>query len=375
MAVLLGIDRCSQENFSLLKGKRVGLITNHSGRDSNGRSTIDLLYNANGVKLTALFTPEHGLRGVADDAVSDAHDPITGLPIYSLYGTRLRPQPEQLLEVNVLVYDIQDIGVRFYTYISTLKYAIEAAAEAQIAFLVLDRPNPLGGQQIEGPLADADRLDFTACHPIPIRHGLTLGELATLYVRELKLPLQLDVVRLEGWKRSDYWDATNLTWINPSPNMRSLRQALLYPGIGLLEFTNLSVGRGTDTPFEWIGAPWIDARKLAAALNAASLPGVCFIPVQFQPSTRQYAGQTCSGVEIIVTHREVFRPVRTGLTIALALRQLFPEHWEPENYLRLLANQKVFQAIIQGAPKEEIFTMLEEDEQAFRERIAACLLY
>jgi uncharacterized protein YbbC (DUF1343 family) len=375
MPVLLGIDRCVQDNFALLKGKRVGLITNHSGRDSEGRSTLDLLYNANGVKLTALFGPEHGIRGIVDEPVSDSHDSITGLPIYSLYGARTRPQPEQLRDVDVLVYDIQDIGVRFYTYISTLKYAMEAAAEAQIAFIVLDRPNPLSGQLIEGPLAEIDRLDFTACHPIPIRHGLTLGELATLYVQELELPLQLDIVRLEGWERKDYWDATNLIWINPSPNMRSLRQALLYPGIGLLEFTNLSVGRGTDTPFEWIGAPWIDARKLAATLNAASLPGVCFIPVQFQPSTRQYAGHTCFGVEIIVTHREVFRPVRTGLTIALALRQLFPEYWETKNYLRLLANQKVFNAIVQNAPKEEIFTLLETDEQAFRERIASCLLY
>lgn len=374
MATILGIDKWAQESFASLRGKKLGLITNHTGLDSLGRSTLSLLFHSS-ASLKAIFSPEHGFLGSCDDGVSDSRDPATNLPIFSLYGERYSPTLEQLQELDALVYDIQDIGVRFYTYISTLKYCLEAAAKAQIGFIVLDRPNPLGGLEIEGPLPDADLFSFVACHKLPIRHGLTVGELAKLFVAEEGWNLELEVVPLSNWHRADLWESTNLIWVNPSPNMRSLRQAFLYPGIGLLEFTNISVGRGTDTPFELFGAPWIDGRRLANALNNSKLPGVVFVPVQFQPTARQYVGQVCNGVEIIVTNRAVFHPVRTGLAIATTLRDLFSSDWQTQNYITLLANKKVFKALTQGATKEELYDLIAADEQGFREIAQKHLLY
>src|SRR5581483_4665277 len=281
--VACGIDVLQRDSFAPLRGRSVGLITNHTGLNRKGMATADLLRAAPEVRLRALFGPEHGIRGALDTKISDSKDKATGLPVYSLYGERTRPTAAQLAGLDTLVFDIQDIGTRFYTYISTLGLCLEAAAEHSLRFVVLDRPNPLGGLDVEGPLADPDQLSFTAYHPIPIRHGLTVGEMARLFQAEKRIGADLHVVPVEGWRRADFWDATNLTWVNPSPNMRSLTGALLYPGIGLLETTNVSVGRGTDTPFEIIGAPWLDGRLLAAELNARDLPGVRFVPVRFTP--------------------------------------------------------------------------------------------
>ena len=253
--VLTGIDVLERDNFKQLAGLRVGLVTNHTGRNREGRQTIDVLHKAAGVKLVALFSPEHGIRGLADEKISDAKDEATGLPIYSLYGETRRPKPEQLKDLDALVYDIQDVGARFYTYISTLGYILEEAAKAKLPVFVLDRPNPIGGVDVEGPTADHDKLSFIAYHTIPARHGLTVGELAQLFNQQRKIGADLRVIKMDGWRRAMWFDETNLTWTNPSPNMRSLTEATLYPGVGLLETTNVSVGRGTDTPFEIVGAP------------------------------------------------------------------------------------------------------------------------
>jgi uncharacterized protein YbbC (DUF1343 family) len=358
-----------------LPGRRIGLITNHTGLNLDGQAGADLLRAAAGVRLSALFGPEHGIRGAVDQTVPDGVDAATGLPVYSLYGDRVRPTPEQLRDVDLLVYDIQDVGARFYTYISTLGYCLEAAADAGLLFLVLDRPNPLGGRAVEGPIADPDLLSFTAYHPIPVRHGLTVGELARLFVAEKRLKVSLDVVKAEGWRRDDLWDATGLTWTNPSPNMRSLTQAMLYPGIALLEFTNVSVGRGTDTPFEVVGAPWIDGRELAAELNASGLPGVRFVPIRFTPRERQHAGTPCGGVNVVITCWREFMPVRAGLAIAQALRHLYPQSWDVTNYNRLLANRRAYDALIAGADATELTHSFKADIEAFRSRAAPHLLY
>jgi uncharacterized protein YbbC (DUF1343 family)/CubicO group peptidase (beta-lactamase class C family) len=348
--VKTGIDVLEQEQFTRLHGRHIGLVTNHTGRDGEGRSTIDLLHQAEGVHLVVLFSPEHGIRGALDEKVSDSKDERTGLPIYSLYGARKKPTAETLKGIDTLVFDIQDAGCRFYTYISTLGLVLEAAAEHKCKVIVLDRPNPLGGQAVEGPLLDSGRESFVGWHRLPIRHGLTVGELALLFKTERKLAVDLEVVRMEGWKRSDLLDRTRLTWVNPSPNLRSLTAALLYPGIGLLETTNLSVGRGTDRPFEWIGAPWIDGRQLAAALARLELPGVRYVPLGMTPSSSVYKGQACGGVQIIVDDWTRFQPVRTGLAMACALHRLYPDEWQVDRYDALLAHRATLQGLKQGKP-------------------------
>ena len=356
MSVLTGIDVLAREKFARLEGAKIGLITNHTGLTYDGVATADLLHQAHNVELVALFGPEHGIRGVVDEKVSDSRDAQTGLPVHSLYGPRLEPTREQLASIETLVFDIQDVGCRFYTYLSTLGHCLIAAAKHQKKIIVLDRPNPIGGVAIEGPVADQNLLSFVAFHPLPVRHGMTLGELALLINTERSLGANLEIVPCEGWKRKDYWDETNLMWVNPSPNMQSLTQATLYPGIGLLEFTNLSVGRGTDTPFEHFGAPWIDSRTLASALNAKKIPGIRFIPQEFTPSASKFAGEKCGGVQMILTDRIAFAPVRTGLEIAITLQQLYKSEWEMTRYITLLANQSVFEGIVAG----ESYALLEK---------------
>ena len=375
MAVRLGIDLLAGQDFKEMHGQRVGLITNHTGLDTFGMATADLLHAVSGVELVALFGPEHGIRGAVDEHVPDGMDEATGLPVYSLYGARTRPTAEQLTGLDTLVFDIQDIGARFYTYISTLLSCMEAAAEHNIRFVVLDRPNPLGGLATEGPLADADRLDFTACHPIPVRHGLTVGEMARLFAAEKGLDIDLKIVAIEGWKRGDLWDATGLTWVNPSPNMRSLTQALLYPGIGLLEFTNVSVGRGTDTPFELVGTPWIAERELAAHLNAQALPGVRFVPIRFTPTARVHEGTRCGGINLIVTQWEQFIPVETGVAVAAAIRTLYPESWESARYDRLLVSRAAFAAFCDGASARDLVASWQGDLASFAARSEPHRLY
>ncbi len=373
--VLNGVDVLERDGFKELQNLRVGLITNQTGRDRAGRQTIDVLREAPGVKLAALFSPEHGIRGLADEKVSDTTDEKTGLPIYSLYGETRRPRPEQLKNLDALVYDIQDVGVRFYTYVSTLGYALEEAAKARIPLFVLDRPNPIGGVEVEGPVADADKLSFTAYHTIPVRHGMTVGELARLYNAQRKIACDLRVVKMENWRRAMWFDATGQTWVNPSPNMRSLTEAALYPGVGLLETTNLSVGRGTDTPFELVGAPWLDGQKLAAYLNARGLEGVRFIPVRFTPRASVFKDKECGGVNLFITDRARFRPVRAGLEIAVALRRLFPQDWKVEDYARLLVNSETLERVRRADDAEEIIRSWQPRLDEFRRARAQALLY
>ncbi len=373
--VLLGIDVLERDRFQALDGRRVGLITNHTGINRSGVRTIDLLHAAENVELVSLFSPEHGLQGKLDVAnIDDMRDEATGLPSYSLYGKTRRPNTEHLQEIDTLVFDIQDIGTRFYTYFSTMGMAMEAAAEQGLRFVVLDRPNPIGGLLVEGPVLDTGSESFVGYHPIPVRHGLTLGELAEMIRQDRGLELELEVVEVENWRRGDYWDATGLTWINPSPNMRSLNQAVLYPGIGLLETTNLSVGRGTDTPFEVIGAPWIDGGQLAKSLNGLSLPGVRFVSIRFTPDASKFVNEACQGVNVIVVDRQAFRSVEVGLQMASVLRRLYPDDWETKGFNRLLINKKVFDAIVGGKPME-LQALYREPLGRFVERRKGFLIY
>ncbi|MGH9883442.1 MAG: DUF1343 domain-containing protein, partial [Pyrinomonadaceae bacterium] len=327
---------------------------------------IDVLKKAGNVQLLALFAPEHGIRGLADEEVSDSKDEATGLPIYSLYDETRRPKPEQLQGLEALVFDIQDIGARFYTYISTLGYVMEEAAKAKLPVFVLDRPNPIGGLVVEGPIADADKLSFIAHHRIPVRHGMTIGELAQLFNQDRKIGCDLRVVKMEGWRRAMWFDATNLTWVNPSPNMRSLTEATLYPGIGLLETTNVSVGRGTDTPFELVGAPWINGQDLAAYLNGRSLRGVRFVPVRFTPNSSVFKGEECGGINIIVTDRSQFQPVSAGIEIAVGLQRLYRSQWKVNDYGRLLVNDDTLTRLKRGDSPEEIVSSWQESLREFR---------
>ena len=322
-AVLAGIDALRAAGFAPLRGRRVGLVTNHTGRARDGASTIDLLFAAKDVTLVALFSPEHGIRGVLDASVPSGRDETTGLPIHSLYGETRRPTAGMLDGLDTLVVDLQDIGARFYTYMTTMAYVMEEAATRGITVVVLDRPNPINGFGIEGPMLDPARLGFTGYLSMPIRHGLTIGEMARLFNGENTIGADLTVVELQNWRRDEWFDETGLAWVNPSPNMRNLIEAALYPGIGAIETTNISVGRGTDTPFEQIGAPWIDGVALAAELNARQLAGVRFYPVSFTPSSSTYANEACQGVFILVTDREALRPVRVGLEIAAALHRRY----------------------------------------------------
>ena len=373
--VLNGIDVLERDNFKQLAGLRIGLVTNQTGRDLSGRPTINALFRAPNVKLVALFSPEHGIRGVADEKVSDAKDELTGLPIYSLYGESRRPKPEQLKDLDALVYDIQDVGARFYTYISTLGYVVEEAGRAGIPIFILDRPNPINGVDVEGPLADSDKLSFTAYHPIPVRHGMTVGELALFYNAERHLGADVRVIKMDNWHRAMWFDSTGQTWINPSPNMRSLTEATLYPGVGLLETTNVSVGRGTDTPFEVIGAPWIDGQKLANVLNARRINGVRFIAIRFKPNASVFKDEDCSGVNIVITDRATFQPVSAGIEIAFALHQLFPLQWRIDNYSRLLVNADTLERLRRGDSPEEITALWRAALENFRRVRARALLY
>jgi len=374
--VLPGIDVLERDQFRLLQGRRVGLITNHTGVNRGGVSTARLLRGGTGVQLVAMFSPEHGPQGVLDrEILQDSRDPDTGVPVHSLYGKTRRPTAEMLRGVDTLVFDIQDIGTRFYTYISTMGYAMQAAAEHKLRFVVLDRPNPTNGLDVAGPVLDAGRESFVGFYRLPVRHGMTAGELATMFNAELRLGLHLDVVRVEGWRRGDYFDATGLRWINPSPNMRNLNEAILYPGIGLLETTNLSVGRGTPTPFEWIGAPWLDGKRLAEALDSRKLPGVRFEATEFTPSSSKFEKQKCQAVRFTITDRSVLEPVRVGLAVACELRRAHRDAWDARAYDRLLGHAESLKALLAGKDVAEIESAWQAELDRFRQRRARYLLY
>jgi uncharacterized protein YbbC (DUF1343 family)/CubicO group peptidase (beta-lactamase class C family) len=374
-ATRCGIDVLVEQKFRPLRNKRVGLVTNHTGRTRGGASTIDVLFRAPDVKLVTLFSPEHGIRGEVDAAVPDSVDTVTGLPIISLYGRNRKPQPKDLEGIDVLVYDIQDIGARFYTYITTLGFVLEAANESNKDVVILDRPNPIGGRVVSGPVRDEEFASFIAYHALPVRHGMTVGELARFYNGERKIGAVLEVIPCTGWSRDDLYDRTGLVWINPSPNMRSLTEALIYPGVGLLEATNLATGRGTDTPFERVGAPWIDPQPFAAALNAAGVLGTRFVPVHFTPTQRQFAGARCGGVYIVVNDWSQFDPLRLGITMAVQLQALYPGEWKPEGLLRLLADRATYQDLLAGKSADAIMARWETELDAFRRIRERYLLY
>jgi uncharacterized protein YbbC (DUF1343 family)/CubicO group peptidase (beta-lactamase class C family) len=373
--VLSGIDVLAAEGFARLKGKKIGLVTNHTGRARDGKTTIDLLHTAAGVQLVALFSPEHGIRGVVDDNVPSSRDEKTGLPIHSLYGETRRPTDAMLQGLDAIVIDLQDVGVRFYTYHATMGYVMEEAAKRKIAVWVLDRPNPIDGWHIEGPALDASEEFISYMRTMPVRHGMTMGELARLFNEEKKIGADLTVVPMANWRRDDWFDDTGLGWISPSPNMRNLNQATLYPGIGAIEYANISVGRGTDQPFEQLGAPWIDGPRLAAALNARKIPGVRFYPVSFTPASSKYAGEACQGVFMVVTNRALLAPVRLGLEVAAALSTLHGGQFRLDNTDRLLGSRESFERVRRGEDPAVVAVSWNGAESAWRRMRAKYLLY
>jgi uncharacterized protein YbbC (DUF1343 family) len=372
--VLNGIDVLKRDHFAALKGMRVGLITNHTGTDRQRYATIHLLKNAPDVELVALFSPEHGLYGIADEAVGDSVDAVTGLPVYSLYGTNYAPTLKQMRGLDALVFDVQDVGCRFYTYISTMGLAMEAAEKAGIKYFVLDRVNPIDGVTIDGPLLTG-KTSFVGYHPIPVRYGMTIGELAEMYKDERHFTTDLTVIKVEGWKREELYDETGLPWRNFSPNMRSETEAILYPGVGLLERTAVSVGRGTGTPWEVVGAPYIHDIKLAYELNRANLPGVKFLPVRFTPTESVYSGQSCGGVNIVLTDRAHCNVVDIGLTIAEVLNRFYPEQFKVEKMDVLMGNAATLKAVKENKPVAEIRELWAGDLEKFKARRAKYLLY
>ncbi|MFZ0962815.1 MAG: exo-beta-N-acetylmuramidase NamZ domain-containing protein [Terriglobia bacterium] len=375
--VKTGIDVLEAEHFAALAGKHVGLITNASGRASDGQRTIDLLAHAPDVKLVVLFSPEHGLEGSAEEGakVDSSHDAATGLPVYSLYGNVERPSTRMLEGIDALVFDIQDVGVRFFTYITTLGYCLDAAGKMGIEFYVLDRPNPITGVEVDGPVLDPDLHSFTGYFAMPIRHGMTVGELAEMFNRENHLNASLHVVKMQGWQRTDWFDETGQTWINPSPNLRNLAEETLYPGVSLVEGANVSVGRGTDTPFEMAGAPWIDGRALAAYLNGRKIQGVRFVPMDFQPASDIFAGEVCHGVQIVLIDRQALEPTELGVELIAALWRFYPQDFKLDKTLLLLGNHKVLESIRSGQNPARIWYDWQEDLEKFKRVRAQYLLY
>ena len=373
--VRVGVDVLEAEGFAPLRDKRVGLITNQTGRTSDGRRTVDVLAAAEGMKLVALFSPEHGWEGqVAEGRVGETVDAKTGLRVHSLYGKTRRPTEEMLKGIDVLVFDIQDAGVRYFTYGTTMAYAMEEAARREIEFVVLDRPNPLGGV-VNGPMLDPDRLSLEGYFPLPLRHGMTLGELAKLYNAEKPIGVKLIVVPMQRWPREMWFDETGLEWVNPSPNLRSLAGNSFYPAVELLRNADISVGRGTDTPFELFGAPWIDEERLAGYLNARQIPGVEFQPVEFTPTSDVHAKRRCGGVRLVLIDREVLDVGRLGVELISVLWKLHPKEFQVDKTLRLLGSKKTLDRIRAGDDPVEIVAGWKRELKAFRELRAKYLLY
>jgi uncharacterized protein YbbC (DUF1343 family) len=372
--VLTGADVLKRDGYRVIEGRRVALVTNQTGRDRDGTPLPQLLAAAPNMKLVKFLAPEHGLYGVQDERIKDTTDPKTGLPVLSIYGQTRKPTKEMLKDVDTIVYDLQDVGARFYTVSATLGLCLEAAAENHIKMVVLDRPNPIG-HYVDGPIADKDKLGFTAYGPIPVAHGMTMGELARYFNAEYHINADLTVVPCENWRHDFWWDQTGLTWGNSSPNMRNTTAALLYTGLCLLEATNTSVGRGTNQPFELFGAPWIDGRKLSAALNAQNIPGLRFVPIEFTPTASKFKGEACQGLYVIVTDRNALQPVRAGTTIVWQLRQLFGEKFEFDKVNRLLKNDAAMAAIKNATDPKTIPQVWAKDLTTFEKARAKYLMY
>lgn len=381
-AVRTGLDVLQAADFlplrrpEMSRRTRVGVITNHTAIDGQGASIVDVLMRAKPIELAAIFSPEHGFEGKLEGKIKDARH-ASGLAIHSLYGESRKPSAASLAGLDCLVFDIQDIGCRFYTYISTMGLAMQAAREQGLRFVVLDRPNPIGGVRVEGPMLDGVDESFVGWHAMPVRHGMTVAEIARMFARERPelRGVELVVVPCEGWSRAMLFDDCGLRFVPPSPNMRNLYEATLYPGVGLVETTNVSVGRGTDTPFERIGAPWIDGVRLARRLNAAALPGCSAYPIRFTPRASKFKGEECGGVAFVLRDRERFDPVVLGFELATALRDLFGDAWKSERYLRLLGNRPIFDALRGGATARELVSMSRRGLEEFRARRARALLY
>ena len=373
--VQAGIDVLEAQKFAPLRGKHVGLITNHTGMDAQEKSTISLLAHAPGVTLVALFSPEHGLVGQADEKVVSSKDPSTGLPIYSLYGDARRPTDAMLKGIDALVFDVQDAGVRFYTYTSTMAYSMEEAAKNAISFFVLDRPNPMSGDIVEGPVTDADKTGWFSYLPLPVRYGLTIGELAQLFNAENHINCDLHVIAMKNWHRNYFFDSTGIRWIPPSPNLRTTKGAILYPGIEILQNGGVSVGRGTEAPFEEFGAPWLDGDAVAAALNERHLPGVRFSADPFVPVSGLYAGKRCGGVSIRVTDRAAVRSMRIGIEIAALLHQRYPKDFDVSKLIGLVGNDETIRQLQSGAPLEQIVASWAQGLAAFDSTRRKYLLY
>jgi uncharacterized protein YbbC (DUF1343 family)/CubicO group peptidase (beta-lactamase class C family) len=386
--VKTGIDVLAEHGFDVLKPpegaapeakRHIGLVTNQTGIDASGKRAIDVLAQAPGVSLDAIFSPEHGVTGTLDTTdVNNSKDAATGVTVYSVYGgsdAARRPPPEVLRSLDAIVFDIQDAGVRFYTYETTLGYFLEAAAKAGIEMIVLDRPNPVTGSFVQGPPADAGHESFTNYWTLPIRHGMTMGELAKMFNAERGINAKLTVVSMEGWQRGDWFDSTGLEWINPSPNLRSVTEAALYPGVGLIEGTNVSVGRGTDTPFELLGAPWMKSKELAAYLNGRGIAGVRFVPITFTPTSSNYSGQACQGVNFVLTDRNGLDAVELGIELAAALHKFYPNDFKIDKMQGLLVNQAAYDALLAGQDPRRIAQDWMEDLQTFGKTRQKYLIY
>jgi uncharacterized protein YbbC (DUF1343 family)/CubicO group peptidase (beta-lactamase class C family) len=381
--VKTGIDVLEAHNFDILRGtggpRKIGLLTNQTGIDADGVRTIDVLAHVPGVSLDAIFSPEHGVTGTLDTTdVANSKDAATGVPVLSVYGAKdslRRPSVDVLKKLDAVVIDIQDAGVRFYTYESTVGYFLEAAAKAGIEIIVLDRPNPVTGSFVQGPVADVGRESFVSYGAVPVRHGMTLGELARMFNEERNIHARLQVVPMEGWMRGDWFDSTGLTWVNPSPNLRSVTEAALYPGVGLVEGTNVSVGRGTDTPFELLGAPWIKGRELATYLNGRNIPGVRFVATTFTPTENRQAGQLCGGANIVLIERNALDAPELGVELAGALHKLYPAQFQTEKLIDLIMNQATVDALLQGEDPRRITEDWRDSLQNFQTIRAKYLVY
>jgi uncharacterized protein YbbC (DUF1343 family)/CubicO group peptidase (beta-lactamase class C family) len=370
-----GLEVLASSGFAPLKGKTVGVITNHSGIDRNRRSTIRLLRQAPGVTVRAIFSPEHGLDGTLDEKVASGADPKSGLPVYSLYGKNLKPTRDQLRGLDALVYDIQDVGIRYYTYITTMAYAMEAAAAHGLEFVVLDRPNPITAALVQGPVLDRNLKSFIGYYPLPVRYGMTPGELAQLFNREAGIGVRLQVVPMKGYQREYWFDEIGLPWVNPSPNLRNLTQSILYSGVGMVESANVSVGRGTATPFEIIGAPWIDGRRLADYLKKRQIPGVAVEPATFVPQASRFRGQRCQGVRFRLENRRQFDGPALGLELAAALHRLFPGKFWLDQTLTMIGSREVLAAIKNGEDPGRIRQKWQADLAVFNQKRRKYLLY
>ena len=373
--VQLGIDVLAAGGFAPLAGLRIGLLVNDASRDGSGRRTVQVLASAQGVQLVALFSPEHGLGADRDGKIASGRDSETGLPIHSLYGAQRRPADNMLAGLDAVVVDLQDVGVRFYTYATTMGYLMEVAARRRLKVFVLDRPNPIGGAGVRGPMLDPDLRSFTGYFPMPLQHGMTLGELATMFNGELQTGADLTVIAMRGYRRDSWFDGTGLPWVNPSPNLRTVNAAVVYPGVALIEGTNVSVGRGTPVPFELVGAPWIDGPALAAYLERRGIAGVRFEPAVFTPNSDRYAGKRCQGIRIVLLDREALDAPRLGMELAVALHRLHPKTFAVKDMLALLGSRPTLAAIEADKDPAVIARRWQAGVEAFAAMRAKYLLY